>query len=82
MKLDLLQKLTEMGFDNIDVVLLDEADLITQYEAIRLNVLIYASDNFDRGATYSRIIRKYLDLKPTLDRQKKAYKQRFIDAPS
>ena len=27
-KLDLLQKLTEKGFDNVDVVLLDEADII------------------------------------------------------
>lgn len=65
-KLDILAELARPGYCNVDLVFLDEDDLVLAYETIRKNWLIYAGPGFDRGATYSRIIRKYLDFQPYL----------------
>ncbi len=76
--LDVLTDLVTAGFENVDLVFLDEVDLIVQYEAIRNNNVIYQTEGFERGALYSLIVRKYLDIKPLLDRQRNAYKQRIL----
>lgn len=77
-KLDVLTELTRQGFDNIDLVFLNTADTVTQYEAVRLNKLIYSTADFDRGYYYSKIVRLYLDLLPYLEVQRKAYKERML----
>lgn len=77
-KLDVLTELTREGFDAIDLVFLNTADTITQYEAVRLNKLIYTTAGFDRGSYYSKIVREYLDLLPYLEVQRKAYKERLL----
>lgn len=76
-KLDLLADLARQGFCRVDLVLLDTADTILQYEAIRQNRLIYHSEEFDRGGFYSRIVRRYLDFQPYLQLQRQAYKRRL-----
>ncbi len=77
-KLEILASLARAGYCNVDLVFVDEDDLVLAYEAIRQNKLIYASAGFDRGATYSRIVRKYLDFLPYLRVQREAYKRRII----
>ena len=77
-KLDVLAELTRHGFDDADLVLLNTADTVTHYEAVRLNKLIYSTADFDRGAYYSKIVRLYLDLLPYLDVQRTAYKERLL----
>ena len=77
-KLDVLTELTRQGFDNIDLVFLNTADTVTQYEAVRLNKLIYSTADFDRGSYYSKIVRLYLDFLPYLEVQRKAYKERLL----
>ena len=79
-KLDILAKLAGRGYCNVDLVFIDDDDLILAYEAVRQNKLVYAVSNFDRGTTYSNIVRKYLDLEIFLRSQREAYKQRAIDA--
>lgn len=79
-KLDILAELARLGYCNVDLVFLDEDDLVLAYEAVRQNRLIYAAPDFDRGATYSRIVRKYLDFEPYLRVQREAYKRRIIGA--
>ncbi len=79
-KLDILEDLTSHGYCNVDLVFIDEDNLVLAYEAIRQNRLIYAVDDFDRGATYSNIVRKYLDFEFYLRIQRTAYKQRNISA--
>ena len=81
-KLDVLTELTRQGFDNIDLVFLNTADTVTQYEAVRLNKLIYSTADFDRGSYYSKIVRLYLDFLPYLEVQRKAYKQRLLNSAS
>ena len=76
-KLDILAHLVRKGFDSVDLVFLEEEqDLVLAYEAVRLNCLVYAGPGFDRGATYSRIVRKYLDLEHFLRIQRDALRQR------
>lgn len=76
-KLELLTELARLGFCNVDLILLNSADIILQYEAIRQNRLIYSTEEFDRGAVYSKIVRLYLDFQPYLQVQRQAYKRRL-----
>lgn len=76
-KLDLLADLTRQGFDEIDLVILNEADLVMQYEAIRPNRLVYAADDYEHGRVFSLVLRKYWDFLPYLEVQRAAYKQRL-----
>jgi len=77
-RLDILQQLTQKGFTNIDLVILDFPDIVLMYEVIRINRLIYKKPDFDHGAFYSKIIRQYFDFYPYLEYQRKAYKRRIL----
>ncbi len=66
----------------VDLVFLGNEDIVLQYEAIRQNIVVYETPSFDRGSTYSRIVRQYLDLYPYLTIQRQAYKKRIIDGKS
>lgn len=74
-KLDILAKLADRGYCNVDLVFIDENDLVLAYEAVRQNKLIYATDDFDRGTIYSNIVRKYLDFEFFLRSQRAVYKR-------
>ena len=78
-KLDLLTDLTEAGFDNIDLVILDTDDIVIKFEAIHQNRLIYAVPEYDHGSTFSKIIRQYFDFLPYLNVQRQAYKRRILN---
>lgn len=77
-KLELLGDLVDAGFENVDLVILDKDDAVLEYAAISPNVLIYAKDGFDHGTTFSNAVRRYLDLQPVLERQRKTYKERLL----
>ena len=76
-KLQLLTDLASFGFCNVDLVFLDTEDIVLKYEAIRQNLIIYATPDFDRGSMYSKVVRQYLDFAPYLETQRKAYKRRI-----
>jgi len=78
-RLSILADLTRAGFDDVDLVFLDGEDLVLAYEAVRPNRLIYRSEEFDRGAYYSKVVRMYLDFLPYLEVQRAAYKRRVLD---
>jgi len=61
-KLDILKDLAQRGYCNADLVFIDKSDLVLAYEVIRQNRLSYATGDFDRGFTYSSIVRRYLDV--------------------
>ncbi|MCD6290839.1 MAG: nucleotidyltransferase domain-containing protein [Anaerolineae bacterium] len=80
-KLDVLTDLVKAGYENVDVVFLDPAainDIVLWFEVVRHNRVIYATDDFDRGALFSKIIRMYWDFLPTLEVQRQAYKERIL----
>jgi hypothetical protein len=78
-KLDILACLAEKGFCNVDLVFPPENDIVLQYEAVRLNRIVYRRDDFDSGSTFSLIVRRYLDFIPYLKVQREAYKKRLLD---
>jgi hypothetical protein len=65
--------------DWVDLVVLNEAPLVLQFEAVRPNVILYAADDFDAAAFTSKIARMYWDFQPYLRRQRKAYKRRLLN---
>ena len=77
-KLVILTDLARFGFTDVDLVFLDTHDMVLKYEAIRHNRLVYQAADFDRGTMYSNVVRQYLDLKPRLDVQRRAYRQRLL----
>jgi hypothetical protein len=77
-KLDILSDLARAGFCQVDLVFLDTEDIVLKYEAVRHNQLVYQSEDFDRGAYYSRVVRKYLDFLPYLEVQRRAYRRRIL----
>lgn len=78
-KLSILTELAREGLDNIDIVFLDTDDIVTKYEAVRQNRIVYQTNDFDRGAMYSITVRRYLDFEPYLRVQRKALKRRILD---
>ena len=81
-KLDILTDLARLGFCNVDLVFLAGDDIVLHYEAVRKNRLVYARPEFDRGSTYSKIVRQYLDFYPYLLVQRRAYKRRILSDQS
>ena len=78
-KLDILTDLAHVGFSDVDLVFPDDSDLVLLYETIRENILIYHIPEFDRGSTYSKVVRQYLDFYPYLTVQRQAYKRRILN---
>jgi hypothetical protein len=60
------------------LVFLDRDDIVLQYEAVRQNVLVYQTEDFDRGEMYSRVIRQHFDFLTYLEVQREAYKRRIL----
>jgi predicted nucleotidyltransferase len=77
-RLDILTDLARYGFCEVDLVFLDTEDIVLKYEAIRQNRLVYQTEDFDRGAMYSLVVRQYLDFYPYLKVQREAYKRRIL----
>jgi len=78
-KLSILSDLARNGLDNVDIVFLDTDDIVTKYEAVRQNRIIYLTEDFDRGAMYSKTVRQYLDFEPYLKVQRSAQKRRILN---
>ena len=77
-KLDILSQLAKEGFCDVDLVFLPRDNIVLQYEAVRMNRVVYRRPEFDSAAHYSLVIRRYLDFVPYLDVQRKAYKERIL----
>lgn len=77
-KLELLADLARHGFCHVDLSFLDVDDIVFKYEVVRQNRVVYQAEGFDRGGTYSRIVRQYLDFIPYLEVQREAYKRRLL----
>jgi len=76
-KLDILAALARQGVTDVDLVVLDRHDVVLSHEAIRMNRLLYARPDFDRGSFYSKMIREYFDFQPYLKVQREALKARL-----
>ncbi|MGB9775730.1 MAG: type VII toxin-antitoxin system MntA family adenylyltransferase antitoxin [Anaerolineae bacterium] len=79
-RLDMLTDLAREGFCNVDLLFLDTDDIVLKYETVRLNQVVYQTEDFDRGEMYSRIVRQYLDFLPYLQIQRTAYKRKVVHA--
>ena len=58
--------------DEIDIVVLNAAPPLIQYQVLRHGVLLYEKDPALRARFAALAIRRYLDFEPTLDRCQKA----------
>ncbi|MFN2363984.1 MAG: nucleotidyltransferase domain-containing protein [Halarsenatibacteraceae bacterium] len=78
-KLKILKDLTELGYDDIDLVILNNLSIVAKYEVVRHNNLLYAAENFEANSYFSLTIRRYLDFKPFLKVQQKYLKERILN---
>lgn len=79
-KLDILADLAQAGFCDVDLVFLNDANIVLQFEVVRLNTVIYKKPDFSPGAFFSKTVRLYFDFYPYLVLQRKAYKERILNA--
>ena len=59
-KLDILAELAKNGFCNVDLVILPSDDVVLQYEAVRLNRIVYQRPDFDGASVFPLFVRRYL----------------------
>ena len=78
-KLDLLKGLVELGYDDIDLVILNRLSIVGKYEVVKHNNILYKSNDFDANSYFSLIVRKYLDFKPLLKVQREYLKRRILN---
>ncbi len=78
-KFELLTILTEAGFDEISVVVLDDSDPYLNFQAVKHNKLLFKKPDFNQHEYYSLTVRKYLDIEPYLARQRKELKARMLN---
>lgn len=78
-KVGILSDLARAGFCNVDLVFLYRDDIVLQFEVVRHNTIVYQTPDFEKGAVYSEIIRKYFDFYPYLEFQRQAYKERILN---
>ncbi len=79
-KLAILEELALIGFENVDLSILDTDDILLKFEAVRHNKPVYVRKNFDFNGYFSLTIRQYFDFLPYLDRQREALKNRILYA--
>ncbi|ACB86116.1 DNA polymerase beta domain protein region [Natranaerobius thermophilus JW/NM-WN-LF] len=78
-KIELLAGLVELGYDNVDLAILNDMSIVGRYEVIKHNKILYADDDFDVHSYFSLVIRQYLDFKPYLEVQRKYLKERIMN---
>lgn len=78
-KLDILGDLATEGFCDVDLVILNEAALLLQFEVVKHNKIIYKREDFDAPAFFSITVRKYLDFKPFIETQRQYLKERILN---
>lgn len=78
-RLDILADLARLGFCDVDLVFLDVEDIVTRFEIVKHNKVIYRTTDFDRGEMYSRTLRQYFDFLPYLKVQREALKRRILN---
>jgi predicted nucleotidyltransferase len=78
-KVELYTCMAEQGFDDVDLVFFNTADLVLQFEIIHHNKLIYRKQDFNHGELFSITIRKYFDFQPHLEIQRKRIKERILN---
>ena len=64
--------------DWIDLVVLNDAPLVLQFEAVRHHNILYEAAGFHAASFVSKVVRMYWDFEPHLRRQRKAYKKRRL----
>ena len=77
-RVSMLADFVNEGFDRVDLVFLDQADLVVRFEAVRRNCLLFRTPEFDHGSYVSRNLRKYVDFEPYLKVQRLALKERLL----
>jgi predicted nucleotidyltransferase len=78
-KLNILQGLVELGYDNVDLVILNRMSILGRHEVVKHNNILYQSDAFEAGSYFSLVVRKYLDFKPLLKTQRENLKERILN---
>ena len=77
-KLEILGGLIELGYDNVDLAVLNGMSLLGRYEVVKHQKLLYQREDFDPHSYFSLITRKYLDFKPYLKVQREYLKERVL----
>lgn len=77
-RLDILTELARHGFGRVDLVILRSAPPALAFQIVKRHQVIYRRPAVETGTIFSNIVRRYLDFRPFLNYQAKAYKERLL----
>ena len=78
-KLDILADLADQNFCNVDIIILNQAGILSRFEAVKHNILIYKKEDFEFSSYYSRVIREFQDFRYLLKIQSSYLKERLLN---
>ena len=78
-KLDILADLANQNFCNVDIIILNQAGILSRFEAVKHNILIYKKEDFEFSSYYSRVIREFQDFRYLLKIQSSYLKERLLN---
>ena len=78
-KLNILTDLANHNFCNVDLIILNKASLLTRFEVVKHNQIIYKKDNFDSSSYYAKVIREFQDFRYLLKIQSYYLKERLLN---
>lgn len=77
-RLEMLTELARHGFGRVDLVILRAAPPALAHQIVKDHRVIYRRPGVDTATIFSNIVRHYLDFRPILTYQAKAYKERLL----
>jgi len=78
-KLDILADLADQNFCNVDIIILNQVGILSRFEAVKHNRLIYKKEGFDFSSYYSMVIREFQDFRYLLKIQSSYLKERLLN---
>ncbi|UNC91309.1 type VII toxin-antitoxin system MntA family adenylyltransferase antitoxin [Candidatus Contubernalis alkaliaceticus] len=78
-KLDILTDLANHKFCNVDLIILNKACVLTRFEVVKHNKIIYKKDNFNSSLYYSKVFREFQDFRHLLNIQRYYMKERLLN---
>lgn len=77
-KLRILSDLIKAGYENVDLVIPDNTNIVLLHEIVKHNHCIYAVPNFDTNSFFAKVVGQYLDFLPYLKVHIDYYKKRNL----
>ncbi len=82
LRLELITEVMKIGLNRVDLVMMgihQITDLLLAFEIVKGNKTIYCKEGFDRVGFHTRIVTRFLDIRPLLEKQFNSLKNKILN---